>query len=145
MAVTARKSNVEELAELCPKIVAVSVQGGKVEVRELAIDEIMEVAQVAAPLFEALFAGGNVLAIIREHIDDAVAVASKATGRDASWIRALPSGRLIAIVKAALEANEDFFVQSLGLAESVMRLVPKLSTMAGALQMPQQSSENTGT
>lgn len=138
----------EELSDLVPKIITVRIPGARshVEVRELAIDEILHVAQIAHPLFEAFFmSGGSINSIIREHIEPACALASVATGREEAWLRALPGGKFYEILRAATTANQDFFAQGLLLAESLTRLGHLLMTTSGASPTPEPSSESTAT
>ncbi|KAI5914625.1 hypothetical protein [Thauera sp. 2A1] len=130
----------DELQALFPGPVPVSVAGRDLEVGPLTLGELPALLAVLRESATSLGAGFDPVALVVEHPDLAIRLIAVLTRQDADWLKGLSLDEAAALLVAAIEANESFFVRN---GRALVAAMQRAVMAAGGLPLPASSSADT--
>lgn len=124
----------DELEVLEPTGVAVEFRGESVEITPLTVGHLPRLVRMARPVIDALMALdpealdkvaavgadsdadqlGVVFDLVGEHGDAVIDAAAFCSGRNRDWVAGGDLAEFIALVRAVIGVNRDFFTRKLG-------------------------------
>lgn len=133
-----------ELSAILPEVRYVEFGEQRIAVRELTAEEWPPVVEDFKPLYEIWTSGGELTIgkVMGALLAPACRVAAATTTRSAAEWKRAGGGKLLAVVKVAVQVNADFFVHALELLAMFGAMVPK---PAGLTPSPTLQAEGTRT
>ena len=115
----------KDLEVLAPTGASVAYRGERLEITPLTVGQLPRLVRVARPVIDAVLdleslPGDNdgalltlVMDMVERHGEAAFEAVAVATGRDLAWIEGGDLAEFIALAKAVIEVNRDFFDRKL--------------------------------
>lgn len=130
----------DDLKALFPGAVPVSVAGRDLEVAPLTLGELPALLAVLRDSATSLGAGFDPVALVVEHPDLAIRLIAVLTRQPPEFLMALSLDEAAALLVAAIEANESFFVRN---GRALVAAMARAMAAVGPSPSPASSSADT--
>lgn len=130
----------DDLQALFPGPVPVSVAGRELEVAPLTLGELPALLAVLRDSAASLGAGFDPVGLVVEQPDLAIRLIEVLTRQEPAFLKALSLDDAAALLVAAIEANESFFVRN---GRALVAALARAMSAAGPLPSPASSSADT--
>lgn len=130
----------DELAELFPQPLQVQIGRRTFAVRALGLREFVPISRALRVAWAALADDAKADAYVAEHIAELVPLIAAAIDRPAGFVEKLPGGAALRLFAAALEVNQDFFVQCFAVRSGATAKL-SMQILVGAGLAPSTTSE----
>lgn len=119
----------DDLSTLFPAVVSVVAGGREVDVTPLTLGELPALMKVIRSAGNTLAAAGlDPLILLAEHPDLAIELVCVLTRQEAEWLKGLCLDDAAALLIAAIEANQSFFVRN---GRALLAAVERATAAAG--------------
>lgn len=130
----------DDLRALFPGSVPVSVAGRDLEVAPLTLGELPALLAVLRDSATSLGTGFDPVALVVEHPDLAIRLIAVLTRQEADFLKGLSLDEAAALLVAAIEANESFFVRN---GRALIAAMARAMAAVGPSPLPASSSADT--